>query len=84
MGEGDAGRRSTSERRADDVFNRRLDQTSSGLHTLALAVIVGGVLRYALDTTASTTLLRVFATLAVGFAIEGLSLYIIRWRKPED
>lgn len=41
-------------------------------------MIVGGVLRYVLDDDESTTLVRVFVTLAVGFAIEGLSFYIMR------
>lgn len=80
----DKAPRPAAERHADQIFNRRLDQTSGGLHTLALAVIVGGVLRYVLDDDESTTLVRVFVTLAVGFAIEGLSLYIMRWRKPEE
>lgn len=78
----DKAPRPTAERHADQIFNRRLDQTSGGL--LALAVIVGGVLRYVLDDDESTTLVRVFVTLAVGFAIEGLSLYIMRWRKPGE
>ena len=68
----------------DRVFNARLDQVTGGLHTLALAVVIGGALRYILDPSADASTFRVLLTSFSGVAIELVSLYIMGWRRPED
>ena len=76
--------RSPSRKHADDIFNRWLDQLTNGAHALAIAVVVGGVFRYVLDVDEIASASRMLVTLSVGLALEGLSLYIMRWRRPED
>lgn len=76
--------RTPSERHADSIFNRRLDQGTNGLHALALAVAIGGIVRAFLDPSVDPGLLRLLLTMLFAVAIELLSLYIIGMRRPED
>ena len=76
--------RTPAERHTDDIFNRRIDQTTGGLHTLAIAVIVGGFLRYLIDVSADAGAFRLVTTLMIGLAIELLSIYLIGLRRPEN